>query len=277
MEETNLQDASPAEAAPALPVEAETAEPAAASEPVEAEQTPEEGEKPRGVQRRIDELTRNWREAERREQALLAMLQQQKAPEPAKAPEPIAEPKTLSDFNWDEAAYQRYVFEQAAKMAEAAVERKLQERTEREAVERRTQTFTQRETDFASKTPDYMEVTRDPSLPITREMAEVIADSEDGPAVAYYLAKNRQIAENIAKLPAIQAARELGRIEAKVAMDRAAPAAPPKPQVSKAPPPPPKVDASEPAIEKDFSQMSDDEWYRHQQRLANLKQNQRKK
>jgi hypothetical protein len=277
MEETNLQGESPAEAAPALPVEAETAEPAAASEPVETEQTPEEGEKPRGVQRRIDELTRNWREAERREQALLSMLQQQKAPEPAKAPEPIVEPKTLADFQYDEVAYQRYVFEQAAKLAESAVERKLQERSEREVAERRTQTFAQREADYAAKHPDYMEVTRDMSLPITREMAEIIADSEDGPAVAHYLAKNRQIAESIAKLPAVQAARELGRIEAKVAMESAPAAAPPKPQVSKAPPPPPKVEATEPAIEKDLSQMSDAEWYRHAKRLANLKQNQRKR
>lgn len=276
MEETNLQGESPAEAAPALPVEAETAEPAAASEQVEAEQTPEEGEKPRGVQRRIDELTRNWRESERREQALLAVLQQQKAPEPEKAPEPTVEPKTLADFQYDEAAYQRYVFEQAEKLAERTVDRRLNEMREREQAEARTKTWREREAQAKEKLPDYESVAY--YAPIKPEMIPVITDSEIGPEIAYYLGKNTEVAQQIASLPAVQAAREIGRIEERLLGERKKSSAEPtKPQVSKAPPPPPKVEATEPAIEKDFSQMSDAEWYRHEKRLANLKQNQRKR
>jgi len=85
-------------------------------------------------------------------------------------------------------------------------------------------------------------------------MLEVLEESERGPEIAYHLGQNPRLAREIARLSPLQAARELGRIEAKLAERPKAPA------VSKAPPPAPTLAATEPAVEKDPEKMSDKEW-----------------
>lgn len=225
-----------------------------------------EAEKPKGVQKRLDELTRNWREAERREQALLRLLEQQRqAPEAPKATEPVPD-KTLADFNYDEGQYRAYLREEVSRVAREEAAKELRAERERAEAERRKTSFTTRESDFAKSVEDYHEVTRNPRLPITEDIAEVIAESEDGPALAYYLGKNLQIAEAIARLPPKLAARELGKIEAKLAFEREK--AKDKPVVSKAPPPPPKIEGANaaPTVRPDDPEsdkaLSDDEWAR---------------
>jgi hypothetical protein len=222
-------------------------------------------DKPKGVQKRLDELTRNWREAERREAALLALLQQQRtAPE---APQPTADdkPKTLADFEYDEGKFQAYIFDQAEKRAADAAKRELTAAQEREATERRKASFRSRSAEFAKTVEDFDSVARNPDLPISADMAEVIQDSDDGPALLYHLGKNPDIAEKIAQLPPKAAARELGKIEARLAYEREK-AKPEK--VSKAPPPPPKVEGANPGNlnvkpdDPDSDKLSDAEWAR---------------
>ena len=74
----------------------------------------------------------------------------------------------------------------------------------------------------------------DQDLEISRPMLDAILDSEIGPEVAYFLGKNPAEAQRIAGLSPTAAAREIGKIEAKLA-----PAAEPekKPEPSKAPAP----------------------------------------
>lgn len=226
-------------------------------------------DKPKGVGKRIDELTRNWREAERREAQLLELLKQRDQPR-QEAPKHVDEkPKTLADFEYDEGKFQSYIFEQAEKRSVEAAKRELQQAQERETAERRKSSFTARQSEFAKTVEDYDEVVRNPRLPITQAMADVIQESDDGPALAYHLGKNPDIAEKIAMLPPIAAARELGKIEARLAYERER--AKEKPVVSKAPPPPPKVDASQPAIEKDPDEMSTDEWLKWRQKQLRKK------
>jgi flagellar biosynthesis GTPase FlhF len=218
--------------------------------------------RPKGVQKRIDELTRNWREAERREAALLDMLQRQQTPAKQEAvPEmPKAVPK-LEDFNYDEASYQTALFKHVKDEAAQAARDELQQERTREKEQAKKQTFKQRETDFAKANPDYISLTRDPSLPFTRAIVELTAESEKGPEVLYYLAKNREIADRIAELSPVAAAREIGRIEAKLEKPPAPTPPLPRPApVSQAPPPPPRLETSEPAIEKDPDQMSMGDW-----------------
>jgi len=47
-------------------------------------------------------------------------------------------------------------------------------------------------------------------------MAHAILNAEDGPALAYHLGQNPELAERIAKLDPIQAVTELGRISARL-------------------------------------------------------------
>lgn len=233
-----------------------------------------------GVQGRIDELTRNWREAERREAALLDMLQRQQTP--AK-PEAVAEEKPnpvpkLEDFNYDEAAYQAALFQHVKDEAARAAREEFRQERAREQEQTKKQTFKQREAEFAKTNPDYFTLTREPSLPLTKAIVELVAESENGPELFLHLAKNREITERLAGLSPVAAAREIGRLEAK--LEKPAPAPAPKPAVSKAPPPPPKIEGTDPTpristTDPDSDKLSDDEWVKAEQarlkRRANRK------
>lgn len=242
---------------------------AAPAESSTAVTEPDESEHPRkGVQKRLDELTRNWREAERREQALLAIIREREAKETA-APEPIANPKTLADFDFDESKYQAHLIAEVERRAVAAAERKLRETEERSTAERRASGFRQRSAEFAKTVEDYESTVYDQSLPITQAMAEVIQESDDGPAIAYHLGKNPEVAAKIAQLPPIAAAREIGRIEARLEYERAR--AKEKPAVSSAPAPTPKIDGTEPGLtvkagDPESEKLSMNDWMRRREK-----------
>ena len=53
-------------------------------------------------------------------------------------------------------------------------------------------------------------------IPVSLAVNNVILDSEHGPEIAYELAKNPKEYERINKLPPLAAARELGKIEARI-------------------------------------------------------------
>lgn len=214
----------------------------ATEEPSEKEP---EAKPPKGVQKRLDELTRNWREAERREAALLEILKQRGIQPEAPKPQAEEKLKTLADFEYDEARYQAYLVEVAARKATEEAKRALKEEQEQETKRQKFASFRAREADFAKSVEDYREAVESLSIEITREISEAIVESEDGPALLYHLAKNRDIAAKIAQLPPIAAVRELGRIEARLAFEREQAKAA---KVSKAPPPPPKVEGSSDAL-----------------------------
>lgn len=224
-------------------------EPETVADPSPAvDETNEQPAKPKGVQVRLDELTRLRRDAERDRDYWRELALRNQSPQPkADSPKPDDKPKTLADFEYDEAKFQAYIFDQAERRSAEAARRELKEAQERETRTRRDQSFASKAIEFAKTVEDYDEVVRNPSLPITPQMAEAIKDSDDGPALAYHLGKNPDIAEKIAQLPPIAAARELGKIEARLAQERER-AKEARPAVSNAPPPPPKVEGVEPAV-----------------------------
>lgn len=194
-----------------------------------------------------------------------AQQEQQRPVESPKAQEPVKLP-TLEEYGYDEAKYQVALLEYADKRAEAVVERRLTEAEKQRAEQARIETFVTRQKEFAKATPDFEDkVLRDPTLPISEAMREVILDSPSGPEIAYHLAGHRDVAERIARLPAHLAAFEIGRIEGRLTAEKAAKARPSA--VTQAPPPAPSIDASAPdltprASSADSDQLSDDEWMR---------------
>lgn len=74
--------------------------------------------------------------------------------------------------------------------------------------------------DAKSQYADFDSVAMDPTLPVSRDMGMMIAESDRGADVLYYLGTNRQEAATIAKMPPIQAARALGAIEARLSLPR---------------------------------------------------------
>lgn len=226
---------------------------------------------------KLDRQTRNWRALERdrdhwREMALRMQPPSQQPPAPREAPPANADQlKQLSDFEYDEGKYQRYLHDtlrsSITEEVRAAIRTEISGERERQESERRRSSFRSRETEFAKTVNDYEDVARDRNLAISPDMADVIQESDDGPALLYHLGKNPDIAEKIAQLPAKAAARELGKIEARLAFERER-AAEAKKKVSEAPPPPSRVEGADPGSlnvkpgDADSDKLSDEEWTR---------------
>lgn len=206
----------------------------------------QKGKEPKGVQKRLDELTRNWREEQRRAERLERLLEQalgrsQAPPQQQMQPQ---KPKTLADFGYDESAYREYLFNEArAQAAEAAKAEASKWRDELTRQQRR-EAFDSRVEKFRAEVPDFDEVFT-PTTPISEAMAEAMMDTEEGPAIAYYLGKNPDIAQRIYRLSPVQAGREIARIEDRIVAERKKAAEKP---VSKAPPPAPRIEGTEPAL-----------------------------
>jgi hypothetical protein len=69
------------------------------------------------------------------------------------------------------------------------------------------------------KYEDFEQVAYNPKLPITDVMAQTIQASDNGPDIAYYLGTNPKEADRIARLAPFLQAKEIGRLEAKVASE----------------------------------------------------------
>ncbi len=221
-----------------------------------------------GPQKRIDELTWHRRQAERRSRALesenaelRSQLAQRQNPQPER--QDSAALKKLADFEYDEEKYLDYLTDRAA---ERAVRKVSDSQVERQKADSRKETMTkfrEREAAVRADLEDYEDVAY--SAPIDG-IEDIIMAMDEGPRIAYYLGKNPETAIRIKSLPPHLAAVELGRIDARLANEREQAKAKP---VSKAPPPPPKIDATEPAIEKDPTQMTDKEFAKWRKQFMN--------
>jgi hypothetical protein len=105
--------------------------------------------------------------------------------------------------------------------AEALAERKAAELLARREAERErmalVEAYHEREEAVRDKYDDFEKVAYNPSLPITPVMAETIQASDVGPELAYYLGSNPREADRISRLSPYLQAKEIGKIEAKLA------------------------------------------------------------
>jgi hypothetical protein len=245
-----------------------------------------EGESPepavKGVQKRIDELTKNWRETERREREAARdaaywreqALRQQQQPVPVKS-EPPQGDKTLADFNFDESKYREYERSLITRSAVEEARRVLEAENVQKQKFERDATYARRARDFAKDNPEYKEYAE--TAPISADVAEIIKGIPNGPEVALHLGKNPDIAIEVSRLPQVQAAFELGQIAAqlKVTRENALKA---KTLVSTAPAPAPKIDGTEPAIaikasSPESDKLSMDEWAKAREKELKRKRN----
>ena len=201
----------------------------------DAEAEAEDKPKKRGFARRVEKL--NARIAAREQEleywknvALRGEQPQQTAqPQPAAADKP-----KFSDFN-DLEAYTEAV-------TDWKLQRALQQVQQQTQVQQLSQTYEQRLTQYKAEVPDFDEVMTDfvedygdMNVP---EIVQVAMESNVGPQLAYYLAKNTEEVERIAKLPSHRRLLELGKLEDKLSQPKTQkPVAEPVKKVSAAPPP----------------------------------------
>ena len=112
-------------------------------------------------------------------------------------------------------------FESPEAYAEALAYQKAEELlAKREAAKQQSQvleSYHDLEEKARDKYDDFEQVAYNPKLPITNVMAETIQSSEVGPDLAYYLGSNPKEADRISRMSALAQAKEIGKIEAKLA------------------------------------------------------------
>jgi hypothetical protein len=188
----------------------------------EADGKDEEGqEKPKkkgGYQRRVDKLTRQKSELERevdfwRQKALAdqpaAKAEVKAAPDESKKPK-AEDFKTHED--WFEAMAD-WKIDQRDKQREV----KAAEEKAKSVFDSTVKTYAEREAEFQNDHDDYDEAKESVAhIPVSIAVNQCIFESEVGPAITYELAKNPKELKRICALPAMAAAREIGKIEARI-------------------------------------------------------------
>lgn len=212
----------------------------------------DEPKKAKGVQKRIDELTRQRREVERDRDYWREMAARQKPEAPNHEPEPsvTGEPQLEQFEDYDE-----YLVAKAEHRIEQKIQRQhadQQQRQELQTKQQKAQAFAMKAQAAREKYEDFDLVALNPSTPITEAMETVILDSEIGDDLAYYLGSNPDSARQISQLSPLAAASELGKIEAKLSQ-------PPPPSTTKAPDPIKPLSGNE-SVTTSPENMSIDEW-----------------
>jgi hypothetical protein len=144
----------------------------------------------------------------------------------------------------------------AERMEQLASEAEVKAHTARQ---HRSETFYERVSAVRDRMPDFDQVFE--AVPVSDVAADLLADSEYGPQIAYHLGKNPVEAKRIYSLPPHLQGREIARIEASVSV--------PVRKVSTAPPPPPRLGGGSSPGGKDPADMSQaeySEWYRKRSR-----------
>lgn len=158
----------------------------------------------------------------------------------------IGEPPKEADFKDDWFAYERALT--AYETEKRIVTREVKGRAKEAAahtdsrVQDLIEDFNERSAEAAAKIPDFADVvgkTTEATHPVSATVRSLILESEKGPLLQYHFAKNASDLRRINALPPMAAAREIGRLEARLSLA--------KPSTStNAPPPvqPPKGGAS---------------------------------
>ncbi len=254
---TNPEPKEPQQEAQAATVEADGNN-SVESAPPENEDAKPAGKKP-GVHNRIGELTKEKHDAKREAEAAQRERDYWKEqamkngkPEPA-APtqaEALTGEPTREQFDYDDAQYMKawYKWQREQERVEESKQK------QQEAAQEKWRKFAEKEQAFAAEHPDYEQVAKY-QAPITQPMAEAILESDDAPAIAYYLGQNLEEASAIAAMSPIAAARAIGRIEAKLSAKPSAPTSTtPAKNVTRAPEPVTTLSGS-PAVTQSYDDM----------------------
>lgn len=265
------------ETPPETGAEPEEVETPAQEETEEAtgEDTPadtEEVKKAKGVQKRIDELTKQKHEATRREQekekeveywkAQALKGQQPPEPQPEVIPQGFPAKPTVEQFE----SYEEFV--------EALTDWKVELKDVRKTVEAERKNIAEKQQTIAeqhstrvqtakAKYEDFDDVTSSlDGIMVPMVTIEVIQESEVSADLFYYLGQHPDEAKKLQTLSVPAQLREIGKLEARLEK-KPEPEIPAK-RVTQAPEPIKPVGNKEKAVAADPDNMSDEEWYRYE-------------
>lgn len=234
-------------------------------EPEPATPAKRAGESTEDYEKRIAELTRARRTAERERDSLKAELDAVKRKEAAGArplPPDLAT-LTNADGQLDPVKYQRAITEYEDKLhvwreAQRAPSSRPADAEPEPSEATAPDAFAAGVHALAEKHADVYEVINRPVF--TPAMRDAVWDSEQGPQLAYYLGQHQAEAMKLGQLPPAQMYRELGKLEARLS----GAGAPAPRTVSAAPAPIEPVRGAGSGSTKDPEKMTIDEWMAHE-------------
>jgi len=174
--------------------------------PEVADESKEQPEEKKYSQAEIDamigkRLAREQRKWEREQQQRAAETQIVRAPSTA----------SVDQFETPEAYAEALAYQRAEELI-----------AKREAAKQQSavlESYQEREEAARDKYDDFEQVAYNPKLTITNVMAETIQSSDIGPELAYYLGSNPKDADRISRMSPLSQAKEIGKIEAKLAAE----------------------------------------------------------
>jgi hypothetical protein len=206
----------------------------------------------KGVQKRLDELTRQRHEKAReadywREMAMRLSPAQQDAPPPT----PVNAP-TLEQFDYDPDAFQAASAQFWTEQAKTAARSALAEERAAEQAQHQQATVQQRLTEAMVKHADFDEVSE--RIPLSDAVQAALATDADAIDVLMAIGRNEAAAAQFARMTPFQQAVEIGRVKASIAK--------PATTINRTPPPPPPqtVAGIAAGVSKDPGKMTMDEY-----------------
>jgi hypothetical protein len=198
------------------------------------DEAPKQPKKKGGFQKRIDQLTREKADLERRLAENSAAKPSQQQNTPAQQP-PAGKPDAAKFDSYE--AYVEALADWKLDQRETARKAEADKKAAAEAADAANKTWKERVDKTRELHADFDEVIASgATLPVSQALHTAILESDRGPELAYYLAANPAEAKRINGLSPFAQVRELGKIEAtKLSTDNAP--AQPEAKVSKAPEP----------------------------------------
>jgi hypothetical protein len=152
-------------------------------------------------------------QAKARRQAILDAGKKEAPPKEADFPDPLEYAAAKAVWGAGQMMTEREA-RSASEAAEAA-EAKVKEISQRESAVI-AQAWTAQVAEAKGRYADFDQVALANDLPVTKAMGELIMTSDAGPDVLYHLGQNRALAAQIAAMNPVEAARAIGRIEARL-------------------------------------------------------------
>lgn len=188
------------------------------SEP-EEEGEPDEDDSKEEKQERKSKKGGFTRKLEKYEQELAEL--KAKLADKEKVAETVDEDKEPVDTDFED--YGEYI-KAVAKWTVKQESKQLNERSQaekaQEELKQKAGAYTAKAAELAQSIPDYEEVTENSDIVVTPLLRAALLDSDMGPEVAYYLAKNPDEGHKTEKMGVVELNKFIGRIEAKLEMQK---------------------------------------------------------
>lgn len=217
------------------------------------ETNPGKANTPRGVQKKLDKLTREKYEAQAREQQRAAEVeywkqqaQQRPQAHPGQAQQPAAQAQsdgkpTLESCGNDPEKYLETLAEWKADQRITAHERQVAEQAKFQEANKTQLAFLGRLKEYEAAVPGAEKTALEARINYSPAMVDYVFTSENGPQLAVYLAQHLDEAKAIEALPPLRQGIALDRIERTFAAAPAVSTEAPARQVTQAPRPPATV------------------------------------